>query len=217
MSKEQMPGNDAESSKKTLRERAEEVFKAPPTDLSSIPVAELQALVYELQIHQVELEMQNEELREAQVELAHTRDRFADLYDFAPVGFATLDQQGAIREANLTAAAMLGVDRGRLLDHQFSDYIADDSQGDWHLHCREVLAGDGTKACQLDLKPAGKPGMTVQLHSRVAPDNDGHVIHFHSALADVTERKLARNLLEKLNIRLEQSLSDRTGELQLSV
>ena len=85
---------------------------------------EAQQLLLDLQTHQVELEAQNEELRAAQAKLEESRDRYAELYDFAPVGYVTLDDQGVIVQINLTGAAMLGVERARLQGNPFRSYLA---------------------------------------------------------------------------------------------
>ena len=80
--------------------------------------------MHELQVHQIELEMQNEELRRAQETIAESRDRYADLYDFAPVGYFTLDPQGLILEVNLTGARLLGAPRDSLLRKPFILFVA---------------------------------------------------------------------------------------------
>lgn len=77
--------------------------------LAQGPPEQMRAVLQELQVHQVELELQNEELRRAQVDLDALRTRYFDLYDLAPVGYCTLSAQGSIEEANLTAATLLGV------------------------------------------------------------------------------------------------------------
>jgi len=91
----------------SLRRSAEQMLRTTRADISEMSPENVQRMIYELQVHQMELQLQNEELRDAQVALAETRDRYADLYEFAPVGYITLDQEGTILEGNLTAASML--------------------------------------------------------------------------------------------------------------
>ena len=113
----------------TLRQRAEAKFSAdkPPVQASRSPEATEQVL-HELEVHQIELEMQNDELRRTQSELEAARARYFDLYDLAPVGYVTLSETGLILEANLTAAQMLGVDR-RALVKQPELILADEPTG----------------------------------------------------------------------------------------
>jgi len=92
-----------------LRERAEATFQHQLLEaVPDISPEAVQRLAHDLHTHQIELEMQNEELRRAQVELVESRDRYSDLYDFAPVGYVTISSKGLILEANLTFAKMLG-------------------------------------------------------------------------------------------------------------
>lgn len=98
----------------------------------------LQSAIHELQVHQIELEMQNEELQRAQLELADARDSYLELYDFAPLGYLTLDEHRVIRRANLTAATLLGVQRGRLPGMRMERFVAKEEQDVLYMHLRDA-------------------------------------------------------------------------------
>ena len=104
-----------------------------------MPEQDVQKLVHDLQVHQVELEMQNDELRRTQAALEEARDRFADLYDFAPLALLTLSQGGEVLEANLAAASLLGLERKDLIHQKFSRFIPAEAQDTFYLYCRQVL------------------------------------------------------------------------------
>src|SRR6266508_2674660 len=89
----------------------------------SQPANELTRALHELEVHQVELEMQNRELVESHQLVEESRSRYADLYDFAPVGYVSLDGQGRIQEINLTCAEMMGGERSQLVGKLFSSYV----------------------------------------------------------------------------------------------
>ncbi|MEO2047981.1 MAG: histidine kinase dimerization/phospho-acceptor domain-containing protein [Pirellulales bacterium] len=116
-----------------LRKRAEASLQHLSQPTMDKTVEESNRLVYELHTHQIELEMQNEELRHAQEELVKSRDDFADLYDFAPVCYVTVDDQGRILKANLTMVNLLGKERGKVVSNLMSAFIIDDDQ-DIQLH-----------------------------------------------------------------------------------
>ena len=118
-----------------LRRRAEsqrdaspEVLSERSLDIDKLSSEEVEHLIHELQVHQIELEMQNEELRRTQQQLEASRDRYADLYDFAPVGYFTLSETSLILEVNLTAAAMLGVERSQLIQQPLTRFIVREDQ-----------------------------------------------------------------------------------------
>lgn len=108
-----------------LRRQAEKQLKAQP--IKSAPVrteTDTRRLVNELQVHQIELEMQNTELQRARTEVEATLIRYTELYDFAPVGYFSIDATGVIQEVNLTGAAMLGVVRSQLLKRRLQGVVA---------------------------------------------------------------------------------------------
>src|SRR5215467_340219 len=111
-----------------LRTRAEAVSRSIPGEIRDLSKEKAQRLAHELKVHQIELEMQNEELRQSQAELGQSTDRLSNLYDFSPVGYMTLDASGTIVEANLTTAKMLRVTRHELLQKKLHRFVDRGSQ-----------------------------------------------------------------------------------------
>ena len=186
--------NDPLNRQMPLRERAEELLRIKAADVPVMTMGDVQSLVYELGVHQIELEIQNEELRQAQVELAQSRDRYSDLYEYAPVGYLTLNQEGKILEANLTAATMLGVKRQDLVYDQMTKFLARDSQDDFYRHRQALNTDEMKQTCELNFQTVnGAPGV-LRLES--VPYATGGHRHFRTALTDVTARKQAERRLE---------------------
>lgn len=103
--------------------------------------ADTQRLVHELRVHQIELELQNQELQEARDAAEAALEKYSELYDFAPVGYLTLDRAGTIREANLAAASLLGIARSQLPGRCFALYLSQDDLPSFDaLLTREVLS-----------------------------------------------------------------------------
>src|SRR5262245_22831108 len=100
----------------SLRQRAEEMMQEDRSASENLSGQDAEALLEELRVHHIELELQNQELQEAQIALQFTRDRYLNLYDFAPVGYFTLSPENLIQEVNLTGAALLGIERKFLLN-----------------------------------------------------------------------------------------------------
>ncbi len=134
-----------------LRKTAEAVL-ARRVSAAALPQHGAEELLYELQVHQIQLEMQNEALRQAQFELEKSRDRYMDFYDLSPVGYVTLNDKGLIFEINLTGAALLGMERGKLWHRRFTSFVTAENQDRWHHHFMNVLASDETLSCELALQ-----------------------------------------------------------------
>lgn len=176
---------------------------------------EIQRLVHELQVHQIELEIQNEELRAAQAEIAQTRDRFNDLYDFAPVGYVTLDEAGTVTEANLTAARMLGVARRNLIGRKFTPFVARTAQDVFRLHQRAMIGRGKGRACELRLKgPDGREFFALMESVVFHDPADGIPRQIRSALSDITALRRARESLALSHAELEHRVIERTAELR---
>lgn len=168
----------------------------------------------ELRIHQVELEIQNEELRRAQFGLAQSRDHLAEIYDFSPVGYLSLDAAGIIRNANLTAATLLGVERGRLPGSRFFRFVAPGSQDVFFLHQRKLLAAGSKQHAEIELRAAGGRRPTVELQSVMRTADAGARQQWLMALIDVSERKAADLKIAALNHLLERRIVSRTLEVR---
>jgi two-component system sensor histidine kinase UhpB len=147
-------------------------------------------LAHELEVHQFELEMQNEELRHAQLDLAATRDRFIDLYDFAPVGYCTLDARGIVTDANLTAATLLATDRWDMLKHGFSRFVAPAQSELWNRHLRRTLQSQEAQRIELDLVRRGGGAFHAQLDC-LAVDATTETSTVRITVTDVTARAAA--------------------------
>src|SRR3990170_1643535 len=137
----------------SLRRKAEEKLRTQLERLKELSARDIQELVHELGTHQIELEMQNEELRTARDELEASRNQYAELYDFSPVGYFTIDAQGLIEGVNLIGAQLLGIERGLLLKRPFSSFIAEAADKDiFSKHCSEVFQKQSNQACEIRLK-----------------------------------------------------------------
>ncbi len=138
---------------------------------------ETQRLVHELQVHQIELEMQNEELRRTQVELEASRARYFDLYDLAPVGYCTLNEKGLIHEGNLTAAAMLGVARNALVNQPLSRFILYEDQDIYYTFRKQLFEIGTPKTCELRMLRAGADmPRHVERHQRAQADRECPIV-----------------------------------------
>ncbi|MEI2676580.1 MAG: ATP-binding protein [Burkholderiaceae bacterium] len=182
------PSNEAEDRAAELRRRAEVLFVQNAHRPPESP-EEIQRLLHELGVHQIELEMQNDELRRAQLELEASRSRWIELYESAPVGYLTVGPAGEIRQLNLCAANMLGRARGELLKQPFTKFIFSEDQDTFYLLSQKLLLADDQPSCELRLAAAdGKPVWT-QLATTAAHDPDGSR-ELRIALIDITTRKL---------------------------
>ena len=177
-----------------LRQEAEERFAQRP----AIPHDENgytpEQILHELQVHQIELEMQNEALRDAQQTLEESRDKFADLYDFAPVGYLTLTKSATIEEGNLTCATILGVERKKLIKSRFAKFIVSDDAERWNQYFIRVLRTTDEQVCELKLRKADGSTIIARLESiRQQQESLGPVIRM--AVSDITDRVRAEENL----------------------
>ena len=197
----------------SLRKRAEEFLNKHPEAIKEIASVDVKKLVEDLHVHQIELEIQNEELRRAQVELEASRDRYSDLYDFAPVGYATFSEKGLILQANLSCAAMLGIERSSLIRKPFSRFITKDDQDVFYLHQKILFETKTKQVCELKLIRTDRTQFYAQLESIVVKDAKGSIPQTRTTITDINDRKLAEEALRKTHDDLEHQVKERTSEL----
>jgi PAS domain S-box-containing protein len=193
----------------SLRRRAEaRLF--PAREVEALSPEGVRALVHELDVHQAELEIQNEELRNLTLGLEAARDRFRDLFDFAPAGYLTLEADGTIREANLKAGELLGRERAKLLGQKIQAFIDPASQDRFYLHQQAVCERGRPHACELRL--LGEAGRTrdVTIEGLLIDEADRRT---RLSLVDISERVAAESALSDANQRLERMLVERTTVL----
>jgi PAS domain-containing protein len=135
-----------------LRKKARERVSHLPRDLEQMSPQDLQALLYEFDVHRAELEVQNEELRQAQQELEKIREKYFDLYELAPVAYLSLDEKGIIKEANLSAAKLFHVERRRLIRKPFSSLVTQDDRRTFASQFNEIMAGGKIGTLELTLQ-----------------------------------------------------------------
>ena len=155
-------------------------------------VEESRRLLHELQVHQIELELQNEELRNSRVELETVAACYTDLYDFAPVGYFTLQRSGEIRQANLAGAGMVGCERANLIGQKFAHFVAAADLPVLNALLAEVFASDVRQTCALKLVPRNLPILSVQIAATGSADR----LSCRAVVIDISERRQAQALKE---------------------
>jgi PAS domain S-box-containing protein len=153
---------DGIESRQKLRAEAEKlVVDLSPKEKRAQPT---EILLHELLVHKIELEMQNEELRSAQTALEEARDRYIDLYEFAPVGYITITRDGLINEINLTGSGLLGIDRTKLLKRRFSQFVAPDDKDRWYRLFLNMMSGAKVDKQAFDLQMLHPDGSVFHAH-----------------------------------------------------
>jgi len=190
-----MKHDDKKKSVSKLRTQAEaQLANRQPPEVTAHPVEEL---LHELRVHQIELEMQNEALRQTQLALEESRDRFVDLYEFAPIGYLTLTMEGIIAEINLTGVTLLGCggttlqgrERSKLLGHSFSRLVVAEDKDRWVRHFMFVKKNTEKQSIELSIERGDGNMFQAQV------DCVSSATKVRVTLSDITERKLVEEEL----------------------
>ena len=162
---------------------------ASPGQAQDLSPQAMRQSVHELQVHQIELEMQNEELRRAQLDLDASRERYFDLYDLAPVAYCTVDEHGLIQEANFAAAKLLGLARSTLAGQRISRFIAKAYQDTYYLYNKRMFAKGEPQAFELQMSKSDGANFWVNMTTTFAHDSNGAPVQ-RMVLNDVTDAKI---------------------------
>ena len=190
-----------------LRRRAEERLRERETDRPQ-PTSEdeVSRAIHELRVHQIELEMQNEELMRARSEAEEIKEQYLDLYDFAPVGYFTFDILGTILSTNITGAKLIGIERGRLVGRRFQLFIDPCSRTAFSERVREIIETGAKRTFEVVLLEEGKAPVYLQIEGISAVPIEGDGRQCRAAAMDITERKRAEEELTAAKDLMEHQL-----------
>ncbi|MGV8905200.1 MAG: PAS domain-containing protein [Acetobacterium sp.] len=198
MNKGSEKSDDIASKSQELRRQAEDLTTGQDycsaKDLSSMSLAEVEKVMHELEVHQIELELQNEELRRANLEVDRVRARYFDLYDMAPVGYCTISEEGEILESNFTLSTLLGRTRGALKGQIISNFIYSEDQDIYYLSSNRLFETKAPQECELRLLKEDGSFIWINLAAIAVSDEEGD-FEFRVVVKDITERKNIEYLL----------------------
>ena len=163
------------------------------TDAADLTPQAVRNVLEDLRVHQIELEMQNDELRRTQVALEAAQERYFDFYDLAPVGYVTVNEQAKILQANLAAATLLGVDRAALPGKALSAFMLEPDADRYYLLCNEAFASGSVQSCELTLLKPDDDRVWVNLQAIAATGDHGATV-IRIVLIDIAARKQAEAL-----------------------
>lgn len=178
-----------------LRRQAEQRVHASHGDPLELKHEQLTTLVHELEVHQIELEMQNDELHRSHAALAMARDRYSDLFDYAPVGYFILDPKSRIVRANLTSGELLGVDRSELVNRELFRFVTKEHRDTLFSHLRHIFKDESRQRQSCELELASKDGREffAKLDSVLQPVATGETLQCLSLITDISELKQAEH------------------------
>ncbi len=188
-----------------LRQKAEKLPPAKGTGKTAFK-GDAQKWIRELQAQMKELEKQNEKLHRARLKIKESRNKYTDLYAFAPTGYFSFDEKGKIQEVNLTGARILGADRKALLNRSFSPFVTPEKWNLFQSHLSRVIATGTRDGCELQLLKKNGTLFDASLESIAVHDREGKLTHCRSAITNITERKQSEDALRESESRFRLAL-----------
>jgi PAS domain S-box-containing protein len=198
-----------------LRQQAETWLHDNPAEHAPGSEHVARQLLHELEVHQIELELQNAELRQAREEMEEMLERYTELYDFAPVGYFTLSRSGVISVSNLAGATLLGLERSRLMGRNFGDFIAPEDRTAFSSFLDRVGSGEGKMELETGLLPQGEGGAKLFVRLEGSASSAGQL--FRVAVVDITKRKQVEDELGRYREHLEWLVAERTLSLEAEI
>ena len=187
-----------------LRRRAEEKLQRQrPTDGGRRTELEAVRLVHELEVHQIELEMQNEQLQHTRAQAETLLAQYTDLYDFAPTGYLTLDRDGAILAVNLTGARLIGIERSQLIHRRLGYLVSGADRPAFNAFLKKTFAGEVREFCEVAFPRVAAEPLVVRIEAEAAEGRR----ECRVALLDVTDRHRAAAERERLIQELQTALA----------
>lgn len=204
---------DMDELRRLVDEKVREKYSRMPKNMEE--VTGVDRLVHELHVYQIELEIQNEEFRKAQLALEDTRDKYIDLYDFAPVGYFTFTSEALIKEVNLAGASLLGMDRQKLINARFRRFVLLEDFDKWDQHIMSMFKQSHKQRSELSLKREDGSAFNVLLESiRMEAGHGSYVVR--TAVSDITERKKVEETLNGTRLNLKRAIRSFRRRLQRS-
>ncbi|MDX9822315.1 MAG: PAS domain S-box protein [Syntrophales bacterium] len=179
-----------------LRRRAEKRLKTQRLQTEPSADRDPQRLLHEMQVHRVELELQNEELKRLRDEAETLVARYLDIYDFAPVGYFSLSPDGKILQANLRGARLVGLPRAELVGRSFTALVSAASRPAFKAFFEETLRTEKPESCEVEVSREGKPPLLVQLEGSAFLERG----ECRLAMIDVTERRRAEEGMRRYDL-----------------
>ncbi len=188
-----------------LRKKAEATVSLEFENTDNLSQDQIRSMVHELRTHQIELELQNEEMRQAWEQLTVTRDLYTDLYDRAPIGYLTISNNGLIQKINLTASEMLNTPRKFLVGQRFTDFIVSDDQDIYYCCRHKLLEKKTTQYCKVRMIKKGAESFWVKLEHDLVEDSEGE-FSTRTVISDISKDKRTELALQKANKALKDEI-----------
>ncbi|HII95362.1 MAG TPA: PAS domain S-box protein [Candidatus Methanofastidiosum sp.] len=198
---------EAINSKENLRDRAKKSLSEKHFEDSEYENKETEILIYDLRVHQIELEMQNNELQRLHRELEESRNKYFDLYNYAPMGYFTLNEKTIVAEVNLTGANLLGIDRNKIINQRFSKFIAPEYQDTFYYHRKHAFETNEKQTCEIKLIKKDGNQFYVQMETIALPQHKKNKIQLQTVIIDISKIKETERKL-----RITQSSVDRSSD-----